>query len=79
MNLWALGFSEDMSDPMKINQAIKYIMKKAECTSRFRNSISETYGNLETSHRNFINLNTSVSSWKLHFKLGNQRINLATK
>ena len=49
MNLWALGFSEDMSDPTKINQAIKYIMKKAECISRFGNNTSETHGNLESS------------------------------
>ena len=46
MNLWALGFSEDMSDQTKINQAIKYIMNKAECTSRFESNLEKSHPNL---------------------------------
>ena len=72
MNLWALGFSEDMSDQTKINQAIKYIMNKAECTSRFES-------NLEKSHPNLIDLETSLRPWTLQYEFGNERITLDTK
>ena len=62
MNLWALGFSEDMSDQTKINQAITYIMQKDECRSGFE-SILENH--IET-----------LLTWQHNFDLGNFNMNL---
>ena len=39
MNFWDLGYTEDLSEQPKIDQAIKDIMKKGLCSFQLRQDI----------------------------------------
>ena len=40
MNLWALGFPEEMSNDTSIKDAVRFIMRKVECSDDLRELMS---------------------------------------
>ena len=44
MNLWALGFSEEMSNDTSIKDAVRFIMRKVECSDNLRELMSPKSG-----------------------------------